>query len=779
VRAGPFPTGSPTRSAGVRWLPFLAHLPVVAWIFAGPIFAGRVPFFRDVALYYYPNYVFLERSLAQRVWPLWNPDCDAGAPFLTTDAVDLVLVGTLGAERALRLGPPLHMLLAMVGMSLLARRLGFGPWGHWSAGLFYGLSGYVLSSVNLFELFHAAAWAPLVLTAALRLWTSPDARGVAGFALAAAAQVATLGAETILQTGLLGLSLFPVRPDRRRSLGLAAGLVATLLLSAPALLGIRALVEGTRRGQGLNREESFAWSVRPIVLLDSVLPGFFGDVHTFSEAGYWGQPFFPDGFPYMLSLYVGPGLVLLAAHAGPFAARKRLWAILLLGLLLALGTHGPLAALLEPLMRHFRSPPKLLFMSTVALCLLAARGLDDASRARRSALTALVVGAGLLLLSAVLTRWPDAPARTFGGVVPELLDARARFVTSTAWPARFGTTGALLLGAALVLRSSRRRPLAGVLIGLDLLLVNGDLNTSTGPEFYRLRPEVRALVDGARAEGPYRWFSYGAAGTPELAWAPEVAHRNSDVWLYYMDRQSLTPRTHVLDGLQGAFDEDRVGWAPTGSTLAAGERLPARYREHHARLRMASVRWVLSFRPLPEDLVRFHDEVVLPEIREPLRLYEIQDPLPRAFWVGRYETLSSPEERERRLAAPDFDPRSTVLLEKDPPALAPPPDAATPPSIDVSQERVDPHTVRLRVKAPPGYLVVAEGYHRDWHAEVDGRERPLLAANGRYWALPTAGGDVRVTVTYRPLWRTWALACLGVGLALVLVLSARPSVRRA
>src|SRR4029453_9418417 len=133
----------------------------------------------------------------------WNPDCDAGAPFLITDPVDLALVGSLGAERALRLGPPLHLLLAMVGMALLARRLGSGAWGCWSAGLFFGLSGYVLSTVNLFELFHAAAWAPVVLNAALRLWTSPDARSVAGFSLVSAAQVSTLGAETILQTGLL------------------------------------------------------------------------------------------------------------------------------------------------------------------------------------------------------------------------------------------------------------------------------------------------------------------------------------------------------------------------------------------------------------------------------------------------------------------------------------------------------------------------------------------------------------------------------------------------
>jgi hypothetical protein len=750
----------------------------VAWVFAGPLFGGRVPFFRDIALYYHPNQVFLERSLAQGVWPLWNPDCDAGGPFLATDPVELVLVGGLGAERALRLGPPLHLFLAMAGLSLLARRLGFGRWGQWSSGLFYGLSGYLLSSVNLVELFHAAAWAPWVVIAARRLWTSPDARGVAAFALAAAAQVATLGAETILQTGLVALALVPVRPDRRRILALAAGLVLALLLSAPALLGARALVEGTRRDQGLTGDESFAWSVRPLVLLDSVVPGFFGDVHTFSEAGYWGQPFFPDGFPYLLSVYVGPGLVLLAAHAGVFPGRRRLWVLVLLGVLLALGTHGPLASLLEPLMRHFRSPPKFLFLSTFALCLLAARGLEDAARSRRASLLALLVGAGFVLSSLALAAWPDASLAVAGGVLPELLDARARLVASIAWPARFGATGALLLGVALVLRRPGWAPAAGVLVGLDLLLASGDLNTSTGPEFYRLRPEVQALVDRTRGEGAYRWFSYGASGTPDLQWAPDVALRNSDVWLYYADRQSLTPRTHLLDGLEGAFDEDRVGWAPAGSTLPAAERVPSRYREHHARLRLANVRWVLSLRPLPDDLVRLREEAALPEIREPLRLYEILDPLPRAFWVARSEQAAGPEERDRRLASPGFDPRTAVLLETAPPAPAPEGGASTL-SVHARHERVDAHTVRLTVEAPTGFLVVAEGYHRDWRVETGGRERPLFRANGRYWAIPTEGGLTKITVTYRPAWRPWALASLAGGLVVALVLSGRRVAPRA
>ncbi len=765
-----------------RWWPYLAHLPVVAWIFAGALFQGQVFYFRDVSVYYYPNYVFLERSLRDGVWPLWNPTSDAGAPFLMADPADLALVGLLGATRALRFGPGLHLVLAMAGASWLAAGLGLGRLGVWAAGLFYGLSGYVLSSANLFELFHAAAWAPWVVAAARRLWGAPTARRVAVLALLGAAQVSTLGAETVLQTAVVSVVLLSGRPGRRRLLAVAGAAVLAALVAAPALLGARALVADTARSVGLPPEESFAFSLPPAALLDVVLPRFFGDVHAFSDRGYWGQPFFSDGFPYLLSLYLGPGLLWLALRSSPLGEKARLLALCALGVLLALGSRGPLEWVLAPLMRHLRAPPKFLFTSTLALCLLAARGLDDARRGGwRSSWWAIVPAAALASLYPLLRGAPELPGRLLGAWWPAILDPRAQLVIARDWPAGFGTAGALLVGAVLALRSRATAPLAGVLLGLDLLIANGSVNLTTAPAFYELHPPVRALVERARPEGAYRWFAYGAAQVHGLRWAPEVAARNTDVSLYAVERQSLLPRTQVLDALEGAFDEDRVGWAPRGSTLRAGERVPALFREHHPRLRLANVRFVASFRPLPEDLVGLRGEARLPEVLEPLRLYELLDPLPRAFRVDRFAAVPEAGQRERLLRAPDFDPRSVVLLEAAPPAPPAPPQGRMPAVTgEVAYERLDPHTVRLRVPGPPGLVVVAEGYHPDWRADANGERRAVLRANGRYWAVPSAGGGETLTVRFRPAWRPWALAASGLGAvaAFGLLLRSRRPARR-
>jgi hypothetical protein len=720
----------PSAEHAARWLPCAAHLLPALWLFAGPLFAGRVLFFRDLSLYYYPNYVFVAGSLAQGVWPLWNPTSDAGAPFLMAYPVEIAVLATAGARAAMAVLPPFHVWIAMCGATVLCRRWGAGPWGAWAAGLFYGASGFVLSAVNLMELFHASAWAPWVVAAILRVAETPSRRAVAALAVLAALQTSTLGAEVVLQTALAAAVMMRAWPRGRALAGLAGGGVLAALLAAPALMGTWQLVSGTARARGFSPEGALGWSVRGPVLLEALLPRLFGNVHAFSDAGYWGQTFFPTTQPYLLSLYLGLGVLVLALAAGGEKGRWRLWLLVGLGIALALGRHGPLAAPLMVLMKTFRSPVKFALLADLALCVLAGLGVDRVRRAARGPLWALAPGLALLAAGAAIALWPDLPARLFAPLLPPLAGPQARVVAAQVWPSAFLVSGALATGVGLVLAGAPRwAPAAALLAGLDLLAVNSTINTTADRTFYVLRPEVRALVDRASGAGLFRWFATGIEVSPALHFNLSPATQDHDVWLYYLDRQSLRPRTHVLDGFEGAFDEDRVGWAPAGSTLVAGDTSPARFPDIHDRLRLANVRWVLSFHPLPDELVSARGEARLPEIREPLRLYEIRAALPRAFWTAEAGAL--------------------------------PVAAGTPPA--VVYERLDAHTVRLRASTPPGSLVVLDGYHRDWRAE--GRDGPLavMPTHGRYWAIATAGGDQIVTVRYRPRWRAPALAAAALG----------------
>jgi hypothetical protein len=360
---------------------------------------------------------------------------------------------------------------------------------------------------------------------------------------------------------------------------------------------------------------------------------------------------------------------------------------------------------------------------------------------------------------------------------PALADPRAQLVMHGIWPWEFVRVGLAAAAAALALRGRGLAPVAAVLAVAELAVVNARLNPTAPPDFYALQPPVRALVDGAARQGTARFFSYGVLSTPGLAWRPEVALANSDRALYSATRQSLVPITHELDGLEGAFDLDHMGWAPEGSTLTVQERTPARYRDVHRRLRLANVRWVLSFDPLPDDLVTLRGEAPLRETVPALRLYEVTDALPRAFWVPGAEVRPDRAAAWRRLEEATFDPRQAVVLE--PPAVAPP--AGDPPVGDASvgYRRLGPHDVLIEARTPPGYVVVLDGYHRHWRARGANGPVPLLRGNGRYWALPTPGGSQVFQVRYTPPWRSPALAACAFGCAMALALLLRPGGRRA
>jgi hypothetical protein len=423
-------------------------------------------------------------------------------------------------------------------------------------------------------------------------------------------------------------------------------------------------------------------------------------------------------------------------------------------------------------MRHFRAPVKFFLLSTLGLSLLAAVGLDRAWRERlRAPLLSAVPGLLLLAAGLAIGRWPNLPARLLGQWIPQLHGPHAAFVVRKAWPQAFTVSGALGLGAGLALSAGPRlAPLSGLLACLDLLIVNTAINPTVPAAFYEPHPELARLLNLARSEQPYRWFSYGVANSPRLQWSPWLAVQNSDMWLYYMERQALLPRSHVLDGLEAAFDEELGLWAPPGSALPTAERTPSRYREHHRRLRLANVRWVLSFQDLPEVLVSLRGEARFPQLVQPLRLYEIKDPLPRAFWVGGREVIADGPRIRARIEEPDFDPRRVVIVPGQPPDGPPP--APVGGEGSVRFERPDPHTVRLTTSGPPGQVVVLEGYHRDWRVEGVGGAVQLQQAYGRYWALTTPGGEQVFTLRYVPSWRTPALVlsvtgglvCLGLGL---------------
>ncbi len=185
---------------------------IVCGLFAASLFGGKVlspadvlfasASFRDArgAAYEPANRLLIDPVIQFQPWlefnramlrsgrlPLWNSSSGCGAPHLANgqsavfDPFHAIaylgrLPDALGWMAAARLW------FAGMGMFLLARAWGYGPWGRWFSGLTFPFCGFLVVWL-LFPVTNAAVWMPWVLLATERVWDRPCARRAAGLAL--------------------------------------------------------------------------------------------------------------------------------------------------------------------------------------------------------------------------------------------------------------------------------------------------------------------------------------------------------------------------------------------------------------------------------------------------------------------------------------------------------------------------------------------------------------------------------------------------------------------
>ena len=152
----------------------------------------------------------------------------------------------------------------------------------------------------------------------------------------------------------------------------------------------------------------------------------------------------------------------------------------------------------------------------------------------------------------------------------------------------------------------------------------------------------------------------------------------------------------------------------------------------------------------------------------PYALYRNETVLPRAFVVGRAQTLSPGESLSKQLSG--WNPREKVLLEKDVLPEGPRAEFQSATIVEYTAQRVAIETTL----AAPGYLVLTDVWYPGWKAvDQGGNELPVLRGNYSLRALPLPAGQNRVTMTFKPpLWTVSALVTLATaGLLALIVLS--------
>lgn len=726
-----------------------ALVPVLPALLRGESF-----YFRDLARYYLPLRQFMVEGLRQGELRYWNPLVFEGLAEVfppLSYPLDLLQV-LLGTETGLTLLLALHLPLAALGFFALARVLRLAPEAAAGGAVAYAAGGFALSTLNLYDT-PALAWSTFAAAALVK--AASGGRAVVVAALATAVLLSTGRVEMAAQGLLLAVVL--ARPGgNMKTWGRLLGASALgALLAAPTLLVMQASLSASRRGLGLETALVTARSIHPLGLLLTAVGNLHGDLANL-VGRFWGDNFFEPGiFPYYTSLYLGPivvGLAVLGASSdAPW--RRPLLILAAVALWFSVGKWSGLGLLVDavpPWARFFRFPAKAFFTVHLSVCLLAAAGLAgllaDTQRWRRAASLLAALG-GLLVATLVLPGLPEDGLRPLVDLLfPARYPVEARFALLEVVARDAARGGALaLLAAGIALSAARNRllPAAAVVLiaglaAVDLLRTGAGLNPSVTRAFFAPSPEMEPELARLREAGG-RVFTCGVPTSAAWKAARPVQSDDLDVWTFAAMRDTATPYFNLRAHLPAAFGDDLTALVPVSRTsVALGGGDCASVPRILDELRRAGVAHVVSLDPLDVRGLRLRAEV-RPRAVEPLvvHVYDLQDPLPLRF-VARDVF---PAEAGARPAPGSLE--GAVVVEG----------AAAAAGVrgQVLELAETTQEIRLRVEADePTVAVIRDAWAPGWRARVNGREAPVLRADGRHRAVPVPAGRSEVVLEYRP-----------------------------
>jgi len=681
----------------------------------------------DKVSYIHPIKVLIGRAFRAGQLPLWEPHLLAGYPIIGNAQAGIFYPLTLpyavlsGAD-ASDLVALIHLIAAGLGMLGYLRAIGCRHLAALMGAIVFMFNQVTLVWLMWDSVAGAMVWLPWVFWA-FEVSLQPRRFRVSALG-AVAVGLTILGGH--LQWSLYALSavmlyglfrlVWPQGSSRRRVLAAASVVLGAGI--ALAMLQILPTLEYVRDG---HREPLPFEDVRSLVGWEGFAtlwsPRFFGGV-----AEFWGP------FNYNESvIYVGIAPLLLSLVA--IGLRRDAVALFFAGL----GVLGSLCAAGTEVDRLLHALPgldrllplRMRYLVAVALSVLSALGLDwlldriSGSRPpRASALLAICGGlcaAYWLVRVAAMPAEPDQVA---------FLHRQERVMI--AW--MLASTLCLVLGV--LLRTRGTYLLAGLcaLALVDLWLPGAAYQRPISTRFYfPPTPGIQMMMND-----PDRFRVLSVKTEPWLAW-------------------ELRPNLASLFGLEDAAGYDSVYDRRYATYLERADRSGTPYassiylsasRFDSPLVDLLNVKYALSNQrdtPPGWELVHTGD----------MRIFRRAQPLPRAWIAGNAEVVPDAAGILEKLAAPEFDPRRTVLLERSP-IESRGTDSAQPPGV-VRFDRYERTRLALTAQMEgDGWLVLSELFHPGWRVSVDGAPANLYRADYILRAIPLARGRHTIEMHFMP-----------------------------
>jgi hypothetical protein len=682
----------------------------------------------DVPMAIYPWRFFARAMIHHGTFPAWNPHVFAGAPFFSNPANGLfspfsLPLWILPLNYGIGVGAALKLWAAGFGCCLLARelRLGLLP------GLLAGV-GFAFSALNITWLTHeslpaVAAMLPWMVWLVERIFRGGRLGSAVGLALVTAVAIggghAGMQVHVLAATGLYALLRTAPwnegeRVERLRALAYAAGglVVGTLAMAVILLPEVRSSrgTIGTAARHGGH----------------GTLPGSFLPLETLKTAvfpDWWGRPSAivtsgPANFSER-TFYAGVVTLLLAwvglLAPGGWRRKGPFLAFAVLGL--AIPLHAPVLYWLTthlPVLADVQSQ-RLHFLYAFGAAMLAACGLQavlDRPDRRRW----LAVPLGALALGAVALALGGGDlgrvARHFltGADVDSAAGVAA---TAVIWLVLF----ALAVGAALLAvrrRPQLRLPVAATVVllaALDMLhFAHG--YQPMGPPSKVFPPRTPAIaylqrhahdgrIVGRATVLGYEWSSTYGLDDVRGYEPPQPTVRFYDLWK--------------------AAEGEQTNWQPFSVNVMSPRTLRL--------VSLLGARWLVDVSDATNISASGLQTPAVGYAGRDATVFENPNALPRAM-VATYVVVTT-EEREtiNALLAPEIDPLSTVVVERDQPDAAAL--AQTPPvhgaAVVTGQTNA---SVTLRATLDRRGLVLLDDSLADgWSVRVDGRPAHVVRAD--------------------------------------------------
>jgi len=765
-----------SRLSAVRGLPADAvagaGLFAAALLFYFPlVFQARALVDYDAFVYFYPQRVYLARSLLAGQIPLWNPDLFLGAPFLANPQTAvlyppswLFLLGPVYSVYTVQL--VLHAFLAgFFTYALVRHAFGLQPLAAVVAGLAYAFGGFAVGQVGHLNQISAAAWLPAVLLAFDRWQVTRRLVWIALGGLALALQLLAGHPQetymTLIVLGLFGLTSAPWRHPKRLVLVGLGGLAMCVLgaaIAAAQLLPTLELAPLSIRGAGVNWKDAVAGSLPSYLSVRALFPPFWVRVPNTEYLGYAG----------VTSVVLGL-LAIMFGRARPVVFGALVCGV---GLFLALGeNNGSYPAIFSsvPGFDTFRVPARWLLLWEFGAAVLAAVGADWIGRGAqvwirrpsvllRATLVAFLIMCGLA--------WQINQGEDF-----------VQRRTPLMW--------ALIAAATLAIGALPHLKRPVLAMGLVVALVGAELWAAADAAPARQAPPAAfrpgETVDWFHAQGITNAERLVSLARPEYVPAVEPALRaelgdlpEPIVYAAIVAQKwhdTLTPNVPLEFGLNTADGYDGgvlplLRWVrlatlvvpeprPDGVLLSRLERLP-----DDRVLDLLGVRYVIANSGVPARpglplAVDFGD----------LSIFARPTVVPRDLVVFNASSAADDTAALARMGEPSFDPAREVVLSA-PAGLA----GGEP--IAVEPDTRTPTRWHARVTLPAaGFLLQREAWYPGWRARIDGVETPIQRADVLYRGVLLDAGthDVEIYFESASFQRGLWLTVTGLGLAALLL----------